>query len=1202
MTKGKLKKIVRGVLIIIGAFVIIGVIANWYVSNRLNNYLNDKLSESISDATNGFYNFSFDEFSVGFFNGELSIQGIQLEPDSAVFAEWAAIDSLPKTFFKIDIGSIDFKGLNLKWRVSYSDLHFDVFEIQSPHIEIFDIYNSKQYSYKTKKFNPKDLYETVSPYLNTVTVKQINLENAYVSYSVEDSIAKTIYKLEDFDFHALGFRLDENSATSGKLLYSDNFNFIASTPQTLLSNSQLELKTSNIELNTQDSVVQIDNIRIVPRVLKEEDATEDYVKAEIKTVAVRGIAFERKDAQTYLTSRTFDILSTDVEYCSIVQEKPEENHASKQEKIAQADSLIQNWSLYGMISPLLHSATIDRIKFADAKVQYSVKSKDHTDIYNLDKFDFIANNFKVDSATTIVNRFNYSDNFALNATGIKGYMPSKNHELSIGGMFLNTDTKQFEIEDIKIKPISTKTRSDYLFGTVTAIKVKGLEYNTGIDADQLEISNPRIDYTMTGQSDNSTSNKSSEGLSQSDVANLLNPILKYLSVKRIDLNDAYVRLNDKIENSRYELNNFKFHASDFLIDENTRLTKKYLFTCQNLELRFQNFDNILPGKDYRLIIKNGLISAIPGRIYLKDVNLIPLAAKASISLNTNLIDISEINHNFNEKNNNQELRIGKINIPNIDAKYWDQSKNDSIKLSFTNLTSNGLSWSANKKITAANFALNKIILDITDNSQQTNLQVEKINLSNIDWGLSNNTYTNIGKISIQNPLLAYRKSTNEKGATDTINTPNKERDFYDSLSSFRKNIHIGTFDLSNANGDFIYTVNKDTLKEQMANNINLSFEKLAINTDKKSVTFENLDFEAKNLQYPIADGFYTVKANDVKISQKDSLILISKLHLDPQYPKMEFAYKHPKHKDWFDVSSDNITLSGIDFPRYFKDNTLKVKNVKLTNTDLRNFKNQQIEIEHNIMPLIYEGLQKAPMKLDIENIDIDNFSVFYEELAKKGTYPGKIYFKNMNGRISGVTNIASRPNQYIWLSANGIFLDNAPFEATWMIPVSPENDKFYLDGHIYNFDLKELNQIIVPLASAEVKSGTAKDVQFKIEASSKEATIDMSFLYNDLKVTIYKDVEEDKSNKFISGLANLVIRDNNPRKEGGKPHISNGLKVTRDPYHSTFNYFWQILKPATVEAVGVSKTTQDVATGISGFFKKVKNFFTGKKDNKNEEK
>ena len=37
---------------------------------------------------------------------------------------------------------IDFKGLNLTWRWSYKQLHFDSFEIRNPDIQVFNPYYS----------------------------------------------------------------------------------------------------------------------------------------------------------------------------------------------------------------------------------------------------------------------------------------------------------------------------------------------------------------------------------------------------------------------------------------------------------------------------------------------------------------------------------------------------------------------------------------------------------------------------------------------------------------------------------------------------------------------------------------------------------------------------------------------------------------------------------------------------------------------------------------------------------------------------------------------------------------------------------------------------------------------------------------------------------------------------------------------------
>ena len=59
-------------------------------------------------------------------------------------------------------------------------------------------------------------------------------------------------------------------------------------------------------------------------------------------------------------------------------------------------------------------------------------------------------------------------------------------------------------------------------------------------------------------------------------------------------------------------------------------------------------------------------------------------------------------------------------------------------------------------------------------------------------------------------------------------------------------------------------------------------------------------------------------------------------------------------------------------------------------------------MEPHIVPMIYEGLQKAPVRFKIDTASVANFSVVYEELPVKGDKLGKLgklYFTDMNGQI-----------------------------------------------------------------------------------------------------------------------------------------------------------------------------------------------------------
>lgn len=1238
MGGNRTKKIIIRIIIVLSILFCIGFATNWYMSRRLNNFLNKTVSERISQASGGFYKFTFDNFSVGFFNGELSINGIKLRPDSTVYAHWSSIDSLPQTYIELDIATVDFKGLNFKWRINYKYLHFDVFEVKSPHIKVFDINRSRQYRSEPNKYEKKNLYEAISPYIDVVTVKKMNLENAHISYIIKDSITTTVYKLNDADFHAYGFKLDENSFQTGKLLYCDNFDFSAVKPQTLLSNGQIKLTTNKISLNTKDSMILIDNVNFISNQAYEK--ADDNVNARIKTIGLKGIDFNRRNTLTYLRVRSFDILSSDIYYTQSAQNKSK-NKIFKQRQIAKADSILHHWSLYDITSPLLHSIIIDKIAIENASFHYKIRNAKGTDIYVLDNFDFVANNIKIDSVTNSINRFRHANSFILNATGIKGYVPSKNHEFRIKNMQLNTLKQYFRIENLSLKSITEKNHSDYFFSTIEKVNFEGLKIEKGIDAELLTVNNPKFRYIQKTKKKTERNIASySNGSYQNDAAKIIEPFINHLSIRKVRLKNAEATYNNITTADKFSLSGFDFFATNFKINDTTRLTKKYFFSCDNFTLRFANFDNLFRDKSYRLTIKKGIISGTTCRINLQGVELIPQLtsippSNPQVYIKTPTINVDNITYGFNTIGLDKNLDIGNIMIekPFMTYIYPKKKKQSSEK---DNISTNRHTPYLNKiNIASLNIEYPQLIF-VENTKDSTRIQLSRLlihnlyfqplnlklddlnilkpaiqtrqsyidglfhadgfNLEGLDWYLGKNSSLTLKNLKLSTPTLLYHTTFNKKVSKQNEKEQPKD-DIYSILSNkLADRIAVTNTAVTNANINYLNTTENDTLMHQKVNKTEMKFTNLNIEAKKKAISFDNLLFKTNNLRFPLSGGFYTMDIDKLNINQSDSLLQIEGINLLPAYPKKEFAYKHPKHKDWFDAGAQNIFVSGLDFKRYFTDKELWIKDIQIRNAKLKNYKNQQIEIEHHKMPLIYEGIQKAPIKFHVNNIDVSNFEITYEELAPKGTYPGIIKFHPINGNIKSLSNIPQYAGQYTRIDANGVFMDNIPFTATWTIPIDTLNDCFCIKAHINKFDIRQLNQIIMPLGGAEIKKGEANDVKFDIQASGKEATIDMQLLYNNLEISILNNQQPGTYNKFATTLANMIIRNNNPNNAKDKPRISQQLHVTRDPYHSTFNYMWQILRPAATEAVGISGKNQKLAGGFTRIIRKVKKFFSfGKK-------
>ena len=97
---------------------------------------------------------------------------------------------------------------------------------------------------------------------------------------------------------------------------------------------------------------------------------------------------------------------------------------------------------------------------------------------------------------------------------------------------MNTASGSFHIDSMRLRPLSVRSRNDYLSGSIDTIRIDGLAYNKGISADLLMIRSPRLVYYKTPSVESPDKGKSTSVNSRVDVESLLNPFLRYLSIRK----------------------------------------------------------------------------------------------------------------------------------------------------------------------------------------------------------------------------------------------------------------------------------------------------------------------------------------------------------------------------------------------------------------------------------------------------------------------------------------------------------------------------------------------------------------------------------------------------------------------------------------------------------------------------------------------
>ncbi|MCD8192971.1 MAG: hypothetical protein LUD74_00145 [Tannerellaceae bacterium] len=1136
-------------------------VLNYYLTIKLENYLKKELVRRTTEATDGFYTLAFDSLSISFLKGELQLKGVDLRPDSAVFREWQSRDSLPPTYVAATIGNIDFRGVNLVWNFNYRELSFVAFEVDDPDIHIYDAYYSGHYHRKTRHTRSKTLYEVISPYMDKLHVETIKMQNAHVAFTIEDPRHPVYYRLVDIDVFAYDFKIDSSSFDSGKLLYCDNFEVVTRQPQHLLQTNEFDLRTDSIRISTADSVIYIHNTILIPTdsIVNRSGGRAGYTAFTVDTVEVDGALFTRRNALNYLSARSLNVLSSTVKIVTPYQPAVKGRQQKEPVPVTDPDSLWESISLYNIISPVFRRIAIGRIHIDEAAMEYVQQLKKGVESYTVDSFSFYANRFLIDSLAEERYGLWYSRDFAFDARHIRGSAPARNQQFYVGKLALDMMQKELVVDTLVLRPLGRQRGKNYLSGRIQGLRITDIAYDKGVSAGQLVLDRPDIRMVTYKSEAPEKPVPADTSPGRPDPEDILNPFLEYLLIKNISINRGSfgMQVISPADTIAYQLDDLIFRLTGFCMNKETILTEPYYFSYDQYGFTLPHFDNYVYKKDYRLVMDNISYSTGTGKLTLSNIDLQPQDVLLTDTTRTFM-----------------SIRTPRIEISGFKQEPYNLIKN--VKLDTYTMYAPEFHY-------------------VQPGVINLQAQLGRLELSAMEW---DSIRMRVEKIEATRPWVELEQRwTSAATVAEADSSAQETGNLYDVLKPYSGRIEVGAFHMDNIDIYYRYLRQDGTWLTQQPAPTTLRLEELLLNNTGRYFTFDDLLFKSGHLAYPLDNGFYTLFVQDIELGK--SYFNLDGLHYQAAYPKEHFAYLHPKHADWFDVTLDHLRLEKFDLSATLENKMFSAGSGSVSHVVLKNFKNRKLVVPPKWMPMVYEGLQKAPFKLDIAELAVTDFSVEYEELAPKGIVPGRLLITDLTGSVKGLTNVVKSPGQYIDIRAGGKFMEKGSFTGNWMIPVDSLNDHFILRGHLSGFHLPYLNRLITPLAFAKVENGWVNDFSFEANASSTHAEINMLLLYRDLEVVIFKEKDgEVKYNPFITFLANAVVKNDNPdhpERKNRKPREAYAT-LTRDPYHSTFNYFWQILRPPLIESVGISQRTQKTAAKAVGFINRIKRLFKKQPD------
>lgn len=343
--------------------------------------------------------------------------------------------------------------------------------------------------------------------------------------------------------------------------------------------------------------------------------------------------------------------------------------------------------------------------------------------------------------------------------------------------------------------------------------------------------------------------------------------------------------------------------------------------------------------------------------------------------------------------------------------------------------------------------------------------------------------------------------------------------------------------------------------------VSLLFSKLRITP--KAITFKSGQSTLKGPAFDFPDGFYSLKAREVRFSKSKASLSIDSLELIPKYKRYQFSRKKGYRTDRFSLKADKIIFEKINFNDLFKDQRFHSGLLTVKNPQLDIFRDKRVPKSRRPKKKKFpqQLLRELKFKLKIDNIKISDGNIGYTERAPMSRRSGKLFFTGLQADLKNVTNypgLLEKKTSAVVTAAAKV-MGKGDLRVTITMPINNKRNWFTFAGHLGKVDMRVFNSMLANSGIVRVDRGTVRSLDFSARADHNKAQGEVKFLYKNLKVSILKRKSEYKKKKrtLASFLANIIIHENNPKT--GKTARVGKIFFKRETPVPFFGYLWKSL-------------------------------------------
>ena len=284
----------------------------------------------------------------------------------------------------------------------------------------------------------------------------------------------------------------------------------------------------------------------------------------------------------------------------------------------------------------------------------------------------------------------------------------------------------------------------------------------------------------------------------------------------------------------------------------------------------------------------------------------------------------------------------------------------------------------------------------------------------------------------------------------------------------------------------------------------------------------------------------------------------------PTPPHEEFMASREYQTDYLQIKTGAINIGPFDIDGYLRDTIFRIGRIKIDDVDFNDFRDNRPPFRAGIVkPLIVDRIKGIPIKISIDTLVFTNADITYAELNPKTNQTGIILFNKTTIRAFPFRNFDFSPTDSLRIHANGYLMDSIAVRLRLKESYTDSLSGFLFTLRLQPANLRVLNPVLPPLASARLKSGFLDTISMRVSGGEYLAYGEIKMYYNNLKIELLKNGTDERRG-FLSFLANTLIKNKNTDK-------THNVFFIRNRERSSINYLIKILMSGVNSTIGAKK-------------------------------